>query len=120
MSHYAAGARFEHKVRADLETNGYEVIRAAGSKGATKVDLAAFKPGQLLLVQVKRNGTLPPDEWDHLIEVAEWVGAVPILAANGVHGRDVIYSRLLGPKARGRRIQPIEPFILDQVKVSRG
>lgn len=115
MSHYADGTRFEHKVIDDLETNGYEIIRAAGSKGSTKVDIAAFKPGQLALVQSKRNGTLPPDEWDRLVQVAGWVGAIPLLAANGPRGRGVTYTRLLGPKRRGCRIQPCEPFLLDEL-----
>lgn len=115
MTHYAAGTRFEHKTIADLETNGYEIMRAAGSKGGTKADIAAFKPGQLLLVQCKRSGTLPPDEWNRLHEVASWVGALPILATNGPAGHGVVYTRLLAPKRRGRRTQPCEPFLLDQI-----
>lgn len=113
MTHYAAGTRFEHKVRDDLDANGYEVIRAAGSKGSSKVDLIGIKPGQLLLIQCKRAGTLPPDEWDRVYEVAGWVGAVPLLAANGPRGRGVAYTRLLGPKVRRARIQPCAPFHLD-------
>jgi Holliday junction resolvase len=59
------------------------VIRAAGSKGATKVDLVAVKPGSLIFIQCKATGTLQPAEWDRLVEVAGWVGATPVLAANG-------------------------------------
>lgn len=115
MSHYATGTRFEHKTRDDLAANGYEVVRAAGSKGSTKADLIAMKPGQLLFVQCKRSGALPPAEWDRLVEVAGWVGALPILAANGPAGRGVAYTRLLAPKRRRCRIQPAEPFLLDEV-----
>jgi len=117
MSHYAAGTRFEHKTRDDLTANGYDVIRAAGSKGSTKVDLAAFKPGQLLLIQCKANGDLPPVEWDRIFEVAGWVGAVPLLAANGTRGRGVVYIRLQGLKRRGLQMknQPCEVFHLDQI-----
>jgi len=115
MTHYADGTRFERKARLDLADNGYEVIRAAGSKGSTKADLVALKPGQLLLVQCKRSGTLPPDEWDRRVEVAAWVGALPILAANGPLGRGVVYTRLLGPKRRGVRTQPVETFSLDLI-----
>lgn len=114
-NHYAKGARFEWKTRDDLADNGYEVVRAAGSKGSTKMDLLAIKPGQILFVQCKANGTLPPDEWDRLVEVAAWVGAVAVLASNGPRGRGVTYTRLLGPKRRGCRIQPCEPFLLDQI-----
>jgi hypothetical protein len=105
VSHYASGTRFEHKVRDDLVDNGYEVIRAAGSKGSSKVDLAAFKPGQLLFVQCKSNGALPPAEWDRVFEVSRWVSALPLLASNGPHGRGVVYTRLLGPKVPRARTQ---------------
>lgn len=117
MSHYAAGTRFEHKVRDDLAVNGYEVVRAAGSKGGTKADLVAFKPGQLLLVQCKRNGALPAQEWDRLVEVAGWVSAAALLAANGPLGRGVTYIRLLGPKRPRLRMdhQPAARFVLDEV-----
>jgi len=115
MTGYAVGTRFEHKTRDHLVANGYEVIRAAGSKGSSKIDLVAIKPGQTLFIQCKRDGTLPPQEWDRLVEVASWVGALPILAANGLFGRGVIYLRLLGPKRYRGRTQPIEPFTVDQL-----
>jgi Holliday junction resolvase len=115
VTQYAKGTRFEHKVRDDLIANGYEVMRAAGSKGSTKIDLIAMKPGQILFIQCKSNGTLPPAEWDRVHEVAGWVGAVALLAANGLRGRGVVYTRLLGVKRRGCRIQPCQPFVLDEV-----
>lgn len=115
MSHYAKGTRFEHKVRDDLIENGYLVVRAAGSKGGTKADLVAFKPGQLLLIQCKTDGKLPAVEWNRILEVAGWVGGVPLLAMNGVQGRGVLYRRLLGPKIPRAVLQPIEPFLVDEV-----
>jgi len=115
MTGYAVGTRFEHKVSRHLEENGYVLVRAAGSKGGTKADLLAFKPGQLLLVQCKRDGKLPAAEWDRLVEVAGWVGAVPLLAANGPAGRGVVYTRLLGPKRPRARVQPVELFLLDEL-----
>ncbi len=115
MSHYAAGRRFEWAVRDDLYDNGYEVIRAAGSKGGSKVDLIALKPGQLVFVQCKQTGTLPPAEWDRLVEVSAWVGAVPVLAAKGGRGQGFVYTRLLGVKRPRARTQPCEPFLLDEV-----
>lgn len=115
MNHYATGRRFEWRVRDDLMANGYEVVRAAGSKGSSKVDLFALKPGQLLLVQCKRTGALPAAEWDRLVEVAAWVGGVPILAAVPKSGRGIAYTRLLGPKRPRARIQEVEPFLVDAV-----
>lgn len=115
VNHYAAGTRFERKVRTDLRDNGYTVIRAAGSKGDSKVDLVALKPGQALFIQCKADGVLPLAEWDRLFQVAAWVDAVPILAGNGPRGRGVIYTRLLGHKRRSARAQLTEPFLVDQV-----
>lgn len=115
MNHYGTGRNFEWKVRDNLTDNGYDVVRAAGSKGSTKIDLLGFKPGQLLIIQAKRNGTLPPDEWDRIVEVAGWVYGIPLLAANGPLGRGVVYTRLLGPKRRGKRTQDAVPFLLDEV-----
>lgn len=111
MTNYAAGTRFEHRVRDHLRENGYEVVRSAGSK--TKIDLIAFKPSQLLLIQCKRNGTLPPAEWDALHTVAGWVEAIPVLAAIPTNGRGITYTRLLAPKRRGSRNQATEPFQID-------
>lgn len=111
-SHYSTGRAFEWKVRDNLTANGYDVVRAAGSKGGTKADLIAFKPGQLLLVQCKRRGVLPPAEWNRLVEVAGWVQALAILAAVHPTGRGIEYSRLLGPKVPRARVQACEPFAL--------
>lgn len=116
MAAYQSGRAFEWKVRDHLAENGYSVIRAAGSKGNAKVDLIALKPSQLLFVQCKSTaGALGPDEWDRLVEVAGWVEALPILAAKGGRGQGVQYTRLLGPKRRGARIQNVEPFIVDEI-----
>jgi hypothetical protein len=77
----------------------------------------ALKPGQLLLIQCKRSGALPPDEWDRLVEVAAWVAAIPVLAANGARGRGVAYIRLTGPKRRNLGVraaaQASAPFSID-------
>jgi Holliday junction resolvase len=115
VSHYAKGTRFEHKVRNDLIENGYLVMRAAGSKGGTKADLVAFKPGQQLLIQCKTDGRITSGEWDTLVTVAGWVGAVPILAVNGERGRGVSYIRLLTFKQRTRQRTDSVPFLLDEV-----
>ena len=115
MTAYADGRRFEIKTRDRLRADGYEVIRSAGSK--SKVDLAALKPGQLLLVQCKRDGVCGPAEWDRLVELAGWVGAVPVLAVNGPRGRGVDLWRLTGRKQRGKPMaaQPAVPFLTDEV-----
>jgi Holliday junction resolvase len=112
---YADGRRFEYKTRTHLRGEGYEVTRAASSK--TKLDLVAMKPGELLFVQCKRDGDCGPAEWDRLVELAEWVGAVPILAVNGPAGRGIVYWRLVGPKRRNVRFdqQRVVRFYTDHV-----
>lgn len=102
MSNYSRGAAFERATRHDLEDNGYEVIRSAGSKG--KVDLVAFKRGEILFVQNKINGLCAPAERARLRDLAGMVGALPIVAYSHKDGREaaVIRYRLLtgdGPKA---------------------
>jgi Holliday junction resolvase len=116
MSHYSVGTRFENKVRNHLKLNGYTVIRAAGSKGDSKTDLVAVKPGQVLFIQCKSNGLLGPEEWNRIHEVATWAGALPILAANGPHGRGVTYTHLLGRKEPRRHTQPTRPFVIDEIE----
>lgn len=79
MSAYRSGADFERAVRFDLRDNGYEVIRSAGSK--TKVDLVAFKQGELLFVQCKRSGRIGPADRAALLGLAALVNAIPVVAA---------------------------------------
>lgn len=92
---YRAGADFERAVRIDLATNGYDVIRSAGSK--TKVDLAAFKPGQALFVQCKRDGKIGPAERVELLRMCSHIGAVPIVAWKREGSAEVRYWFLSGP-----------------------
>jgi Holliday junction resolvase len=115
VTRYETGRRFEYRVREYLVDNGYTVVRAAGSKGNSKIDLVAIKPGQLLFVQAKSSGSLPPSEWDRITEVARWVDAIPLLAQAGPHRRGIVLTELLGPKRPGRRSQPIRPFTIDAV-----
>jgi Holliday junction resolvase len=115
VSHYSRGRKFEWDIRDHLAENGYSVIRAAGSKGNAKVDLIALKPGQLLFIQAKTSARIDPDEWNRLVEVAGWVGALPIVASKAGRGLGIRYERLLGPKVPRARTQPVEPFVVDEI-----
>lgn len=95
MTRYSSGREFEWKVRDDLAGNGYDVIRSAGSK--TKVDLAAFKPGQAVFVQCKRDGKISPAERIELLRVASHIDAVPVVAWKTVGKAAIHYWRLTGP-----------------------
>jgi len=97
MTRYSDGYRFECTTRDALKTDGYEVIRSAGSKG--KVDLVAFKTGQILFVQNKLNGLCPLSERKELVRLAGLVGALPIVAFRHKEGRaaaEVRYRLLTG------------------------
>lgn len=110
-SNYHRGRDLEHRVRTHLRNEGYEALRTAGSK--SKVDLVAIKPGQILFVQCKRSGALPPAEWNALWDLAQMVGAVPVLAEQLARGRK--YWRLTGRKDQPGRRQPYTEIVLDEL-----
>lgn len=92
MSNYDRGVRLERAVRHSLESDGYEVIRSAGSK--TKVDLIAIKAGELLLIQCKAGtGVVSPAERASLVSTASKVGACPIVVTKA--DREPMRWRLL-------------------------
>jgi Holliday junction resolvase len=110
-SNYARGRDLEHRVRTHLREEGYEVLRTAGSK--SKVDLVAIKTGQILFVQCKRSGALPPAEWNALWDLAQMIGAIPVLAEQLVRGRK--YWRLTGRKDEPGKRQPYVELLLDEL-----
>lgn len=114
---YRSGTAFERTVRADLEANGYRTVRAAGSHGIA--DLVALKPGQVLLVQCKTDGSLPPKPWNELYGLALECGAVPVLAERPARGQ-LRYWRLQRRKHPRERPQPREPFVIDEVIAQTG
>ena len=112
MNHYRTGRDFEHKVRAHLIDNGYDVVRAAGSK--TKADLIAIKPGQVLIIQCKATALPSPHERAEILRIAACIpgAGLAIIARKGPRGTPVKLERLLtadrSPSAR-------VPFSLDEV-----
>lgn len=109
---YRSGTRFENIIVADLRASGYFAVRAPGSKGCA--DLVAVKPGQVLLVQCKTDGKLPPAPWNALYDAAAGCGAVPVLAARPKPGA-VEYWRLERRKDGERGRQPKTLFIVDEI-----
>ena len=105
MTHYDNGRQFEYKVRNALIADGYEVIRAAGSKG--KVDLVAFKQWptmdtwrrwHMLFVQCKRrDGNIGVDDRAELLRLARIANAHPLVAHRPIPRRPIQYRRLIGP-----------------------
>lgn len=94
MSGYSDGRRIEYAVMHDLDAHGYEMQRAASSKGVA--DCIGFKPGQVLLINVKRTTPPGPVERAALLEVANYLPgiAVPLIALGPVSR--LAYRRLTG------------------------
>lgn len=107
---YAQGKRLEYKVINELRALGFVTMRSAGSKGA--VDVIALRPGELLLVQVKRTTPPGPAAWNALFDMASWVSGVPILATCLPY-RAIAYERLVFrkpfPRPSPRARPPLEP-----------
>lgn len=83
-----------------LRSEGYDCIRSAGSKG--KLDILAFKPGQILAIQCKINGILPPSERAEVLRLAGVLGAVPVVAWKQPRKAQPMLDRMtgLGPRDR--------------------
>jgi len=110
MTKYNDGRRFEYAVRNALQDAGYWVMRSAGSK--SKVDLLALKQDELLLVQCKRHGVLPPSERAELLRLAglnQHAKAIKAFKLDGV--ASPFFHELVGVGAKDYR-----PFILEKEK----
>lgn len=103
MTQYQRGRRFEHRVKADLEKRGYFAVLSPGSHSVTDI-LGIKHTGQghhLLFVQCKYNGTLGPQDWNELMDLADRHRALPIL------------SDTLGPR------KPLRYWLLTERKLDR-
>ena len=69
MNQYRRGARVERLLRKKLESEGYYVVRSAGSKGA--VDLVAWNWNHCLAIQVALIGVKTKKDFDRLRKVPE-------------------------------------------------
>jgi Holliday junction resolvase len=110
VSGYSEGVRIERLVIDDLKSNGYDCVRAASSKGAA--DVVSFKPGQVLLVSVKRTKHPPPAERAALWRLAGYLPgvAVPLVALKPLR-RPLTYRELTGTGPRAWR-----PWTPDQLE----
>lgn len=91
------GRRIEYAARDYLIENGYDVVRAAASKGPA--DLVGLKPGQLLVISVKRTTAPGPKERAALLRVASHLPGVAVpLVALGPASR-LTFRLLTGPEA---------------------
>ncbi len=111
VNHYRRGSDFERRIEADLAKHGFHTARTAGSKGAHKADVLAWRaPGEWVLVQAKRTGVIGSEEWNQLFQSAQDGLAVPVLASVGKNGRGIVYDRLTGLRKPRGRLHPKEPY----------
>ena len=76
VNQYRRGARIERLLRKKLESEGYYVVRSAGSKGA--VDLVAWNMNRIIAIQVAKIGVKTKKDFDRL-------RTVPITGYNFFH-----------------------------------
>lgn len=104
---YRLGRQVEYRFRDMLKKAGYVVMRSPGSK--SPIDLIAVCPGQVLFIQCKRSGSLPPKEWIALYELATSAGALPVMAENPFP-REHRFWLLTAMKDGSKKRQPMERF----------
>lgn len=110
-SAYVTGRNFEYRTRDYLKDREFFVIRSPVSK--SPVDLVAVRKGEVLFVQCKKGGYLPKHEWNPLLELAESVGAKPILATIAKKRGSIVFEELLGPKDGSGKKQPKEIYEIE-------
>jgi Holliday junction resolvase len=86
MSLYARGANFERKVKKELETDGWFVVRSAGSKGVADL-VAVNQKGVPMFVQCKLSGIITKQEVATLEEFAHKYHARAFIAEKGEKGQ---------------------------------
>lgn len=109
---YRRGADLEREIRDDLQREGYFVIKSGGSK--TPVDLAAFKPGQTLFLQVKRNGRLDTRDWNELHDLARELHVTPVMATKPKRGQ-LAYWVMTGQRTPRSKHHPCRELVIDEV-----
>ena len=111
QSLYRIGRAFEYRVRDDLRTFGFFVMRSPQSKSPT--DLIAIRPDLNLFVQCKRTGTMAVEEWNEFYELCLSSGAVPLLARMPAR-QGIEYFRIIGRKDGSKHRQPYEPYTVPE------
>ena len=109
MNKYTQGRNFEYRVKKAFLDNGFQVVRAASSKGPA--DLVAFRMGELLLIQCKIGDWHQVAEWNDLIDIAESTGSTPVFAQK--KGRKMLLWRMSTKKDQSRKTVLDSPYVLD-------
>ncbi len=107
QSMYRLGRALEYRIRDNLKALGYFAMRSPASK--SPVDIIGIRTGEVLMIQCKRGGSLPPKEWNAIYDLAVSCGATPVMAEMPFP-RQTNYWRLTDRKDGSKRRQPMEPF----------
>ena len=108
-SKYKRGRSFEYRTRDDLKKKGFFVLRSPASR--SPVDLIAIRKNEILCVQCKMNGAIGVIEWNKLLDLANSIGAIPILASiEGI--RKLKYYLILEKKDGSIKPQPYREIII--------
>lgn len=111
---YARGRDFEYYVRDKFTAAGYLALRSPASK--SPADLYCIRRGEVVFVQCKLHGALPPDEWNEFLDYCDSVGATPVVAMRGENDRGAVYRIVSGKKSGDNHSrQPWEPWELKGV-----
>lgn len=118
VNQYRRGRAVEHKIRSLLESEGFFVVRSAGSKGVA--DLVLLRSGVCYLVQIKRsNPRLETEEWNRLWDTAKQFGAVPVIVWSVKKTKPRVkryyYAcQMTGPISKGERFASLtKPFVVE-------
>lgn len=107
-----SGTRLETSAKGMLERRGYYVVKSFASKGA--LDLLAVGLGRPpLMVQAKKDGALPFEEWNLLYDTAVAHGCWPVLVRRPPgESKGALWFRLAGRKERKHMPSAplLEPF----------
>lgn len=111
-SNYRRGRDHEYAAKELFESHGYQVTRAASSKGPA--DLVACRAGEPpVYVQCKLHGRMGPKEWDAFWYACRRAGAVPVMSMKGERGDGVRLYLVLSERGQSRA-RPMRRVFLDE------
>lgn len=117
MSNATRGIYLERRVAEILSARGWYTIRAAGSHGIA--DVVALRRGESVLVQCKTGGVIGGTEWNRLHDLAEVLGAVPVVAQydSDTHRR-IVFVEVVGTHAARSRDWPHRTWVPAHVRAA--
>lgn len=114
QSLYRLGRQVEYSVRDDFKKHGWPIaLRSPASR--SPVDITAIRAGVVALVQCKRSMDTLVEEWNKIYDLAESVGAIPLIAGRPT-GRGLVYWLMLDRKDGTKRPQPKRVVIIDEIQ----